>query len=83
MYKKWEKNYWNVDNISKFLEGGALTVYVNDCINYKNYTQITEILAEKFIKANVPNFAEFSNLKIENMSNLKDFFNKKMIQVGS
>lgn len=28
----------------------------------------------------MPNFAEFSNLKIENMSNLKDFFENLTVQ---
>lgn len=56
----------------------ALTVYVNGCLKCEIYTHITENLVEKLINVDVPKFAELTNLKIKNMSNLEDYFYKKV-----
>lgn len=56
----------------------CVTVFVNECLNWGDYTQIMEILTEKFIKVNVTNFSVFSNLKLETMYNLEDYFQKEM-----
>lgn len=55
-----------------------MTVYVKNCLKCKSYAQITEILTEKFITVNMPNFAEFTNLKLEKMCNLEDYFLRKV-----
>lgn len=66
--------------MSKYIKGSALTVFVfvNDCLNSDNFTQITKILYQKFLDVSVPNFCDFSNLKVESMCKLEDYFHKKV-----
>lgn len=68
---------WKFNSVSKYLKGSALTLFVTDCLNCGNYILITEILTEKFIKVNVPNFSVFTNSKLESICNLEYLFNKK------
>lgn len=63
----------SVQNMSQQLNGSVilypiflssiLTAYVDNCINCECYDENIQILAEKLNKINVPNFAEFTNLK--------------------
>lgn len=41
---------WKCSNLSKYLKGSALTNYIIDCLKRENYSEITKVLIEKFIK---------------------------------
>ena len=69
---------WKVNNISRYLKGNALTIFVNNCLGCTNYDEIKQILQENFLKVTETTFSEFTNLKLESMSQLEEYFHKKL-----
>lgn len=77
--KKEEKyTHWKFQNISKNVKGEALKIYINECLDCTRYDQIADFLTKNFFSINIPNFYEFSALKLEDMSELENYFYKKV-----
>lgn len=72
---------WKVQNLSRFLKGDALTVFVNSCLHIKDWTELKDTLHEMFFATDSVDFAEFSNLKYKIGDDLKTYFHKK-VEIG-
>ena len=59
-------------------EENILTIYDNNCLNCTKCDKIKEILQENFLKGTEANFSDFTNLKLESMSQLEEYFHKKL-----
>lgn len=49
-YNNFNKNSEGIlQNVSKFLNEEAVKIYINDCLSYKKYDQIVELLTYFFL----------------------------------
>lgn len=65
----------------KHLKGTALTFYINNCTQIKDWDQLVETFKEKFFTISFNDFGEFTNLKFKETEEISDYFRKK-IEMG-
>lgn len=69
---------WRIKNLSRYIMGDALREYLNNCLNVDDYAQMKCLLIERFIRPQVINFSEFTQLFLGESDDLLNYFHTKM-----
>lgn len=69
---------WKLHNISKYLKGKAISIYINQCLSVKKFQEISLILQENFLNVSLPTFSEYTNLKLKNKTDINPYFHTKL-----
>ncbi|GBM38147.1 hypothetical protein AVEN_48483-1 [Araneus ventricosus] len=69
---------WKVKNISKFLNGSALTHYINCCLNICNFDDFCSVFTENVLQPIAVNFVDFSQHYLKKNDDLVKYFHEKL-----
>lgn len=69
---------WKLNNVSRFIKGKALWLYVKNCQEIKTYPEFVQILRENFVDPTLTTFGDFANLKYNIRDDITQYFRKKM-----